>query len=156
MEHLRAYKGAYCVESFHPAIVRWFRVHAPEILRGQLSEAYRYSSKHMAKLESFGMSRLLTNLVTRPQFVAYRIGPKCLSVRAAEWLGAMRVCWTARPDDDWKQLTAENDGIIFEYFRPARHFTRGESASPIAQRIDQELEQAKEKIKEAYVTSKGR
>ena len=65
-------------------------------------------------------------------------------------------CWTARPDDDWKQLTGGNDGIIFEYLRPARHFTRGEGASPIAQRIDQELEQAKAKSKEAYVTSKGR
>ena len=26
---LRAYPGAFCVESFHPLIVAWFRRHAP-------------------------------------------------------------------------------------------------------------------------------
>lgn len=29
--------GPICVESFDPLIVRWFRRHAPDILRGQLT-----------------------------------------------------------------------------------------------------------------------
>ena len=122
LAHLQAYKGAYCVESFDPHIVRWFRVNAPDILRGQLSEAYRFSRKAAPWYETLIMSRVLTNRLTKPHFIAYRIGPKCLSVRAAEWLGAMRVCWTARPEDDWLRLKGENDCVIFEHFRPETRF----------------------------------
>ena len=35
---LRPYPGAYCIESFNPLIVAWFRFHAPTVLRGQLSQ----------------------------------------------------------------------------------------------------------------------
>ena len=35
---LRDYPGIYCVESFDPGIVSWFRKNAPEIIRGQLAQ----------------------------------------------------------------------------------------------------------------------
>ena len=35
-ELLRNYKGPYCVESFDPYIVQWFRKNHPYVLRGQL------------------------------------------------------------------------------------------------------------------------
>lgn len=137
---LRAYKGDYCVESFHPGVVRWFRINAPEVLRGQLSEAYRYSSKSVSAHVALGMSRLLTNCTTRPQFIAYRIGPKCLSVRAAEWMGAMRVSWTARPEHNWHMLKRCTDGIIFEYMRPETRFdTEKSSLEQVMDQIDTEL-----------------
>lgn len=135
LSHLRACKGPYCVESFDPHIVRWFRKNAPDILRGQLSEAYRFSSKAAPWYTALLMSRVLTNVFTRPQFIAYRIGPKCLSVRAAEWLGAMRVCWTARPEHDWGSLTRQNDCIIFEHFRPETRFDGGKA--PLQETIEQ-------------------
>ena len=34
---MRAYDGPYCVESFDPRIVGWFKKHAPDLLRGQLA-----------------------------------------------------------------------------------------------------------------------
>ena len=36
---MRAYNGPYCIESFDPRIVRWFRKNAKDVLRGQLSDA---------------------------------------------------------------------------------------------------------------------
>lgn len=119
---LRNYKGDYCVESFHPLLVRWFAVNEPGMLRGQLSEAARYSSRWMPFYQSLMMSRLLTNILARPQFIAYRIGPKCLSVRVCEALGAMRVAWTARPEHDHARLACKNDAIIFEHYRPETQF----------------------------------
>ncbi len=119
---LRAYTGDYCVESFHPLLVRWFYLHAPEILRGQLSEAARYSRKGLPLYQAILMSRLFPNILTHPQFIAYRVGPKCLSVRLCEWMGAMRVAWTARPSDDHARLTRHNDAIIFEHYLPDTHF----------------------------------
>lgn len=122
LDLLADYKGDYCVESFHPSLVRWFYLNAPQILRGQLSEAARYSRKGLPLYQAIMMSRLFTNILAHPQFIAYRVGPKCLSVRICECLGAMRVAWTARPTDDHAKLTRINDAIIFEHYRPETHF----------------------------------
>ena len=122
LELLLGYEGEYCVESFHPMLVRWFYLHAPKILRGQLSEAARFSRKGLPLHQAILMSRLFTNILTHPHFIAYRVGPKCLSVRLSELLGAMRVCWTARPTDDHAVLTRQNDAIIFEHYLPETHF----------------------------------
>ena len=110
------------MESFHPLLVRWFYLQAPEILRGQLSEAARYSRKGLPLYQAIMMSRLLTNILAHPQFIAYRVGPKCLSVRICEAMGAMRVAWTARPSDGHLRLTRQNDAIIFEHYRPDTRF----------------------------------
>ena len=115
---LDEYRGPACVESFHPAIVRWFWRHEPTRLRGQLSEAARFSRKTLSLPLSFGMSRLLPNCLTRPQFIAYRVGPKPLSVRLAEGMGAMKVLWTAREPKDHARLMRENHAVIFEGYRP--------------------------------------
>jgi len=112
------YRGPACVESFHPAMVRWFKRHDPDRLRGQLSEAACFSKKTLPLPVAFGMSRLLTNFLTRPQFIAYRVGPKPLSVALAERMGAMKVLWTARERGEHARRMAENDAIIFEGYRP--------------------------------------
>lgn len=115
---LDGYAGPACVESFHPAMVRWFKKHDPKRLRGQLSEAACFSKKTLPGYLAFLMSRLFTNCLTRPQFVAYRVGPKPLSVRAAERMGAMKVLWTAREPELHGRRMAENDAVIFEGYRP--------------------------------------
>ena len=115
---LEEYDGPACVESFHPAMVRWFWKHDPRRLRGQLSEAACFSRKHVKGYLAFAMSRLLSNCLTRPQFIAYRVGPKPLSVRMAEAMGAMKVLWTAREPELHRQRMAENDAVIFEGYRP--------------------------------------
>ncbi len=112
------YGGPVCVESFDPWIVRWFRVHAPDILRGQLSSQYDDLLRTMSPFQAFCRSRLLTNFIARPQFVAYRVGKKPLTVRLCEAMGAMKVAWTAH---DWKS-ESEADAVIFEFYRPRRKF----------------------------------
>ena len=115
---LDQYGGPACVESFHPAMVRWFKQHDPKRLRGQLSEAACFSKQHIKWYLAFMMSRLLTNCLTRPQFIAYRLGPKPLSVRLCEAMGPMKVLWTARVPEDHDRLMGENHAVIFEGYRP--------------------------------------
>ena len=38
---LRAYHGAYCIESFNPMVLWWFRLNHGEVVRGQLSSNFR-------------------------------------------------------------------------------------------------------------------
>ena len=45
MKLLDAYDGPYCVESFNPLGVLWFRTHRPDVMRGQLSDCYARTIK---------------------------------------------------------------------------------------------------------------
>ena len=148
---LKKYRGAYCVESFHPGLVRWFYQNAPEVLRGQLSEAYRFSHVWVPWYTALAMSRLLSNVLTRPHFIAYRIGPACLSARVCEWMGAMRVRWTARPADDWAKLAAASDAIIFEFMRPETHFMKGQTPVPVLPELGKAQERPAAALTDASV-----
>ncbi|MFR5781794.1 MAG: hypothetical protein ACLUEK_08145 [Oscillospiraceae bacterium] len=71
-EMLKNYKGHWCMESFDPRMVFWFRVHAPEVLRGQLSTRMSSLKKSTNRVQAFILSRLFTNFLTRPQFMPTR------------------------------------------------------------------------------------
>ncbi len=117
-ELLREYNGRWCIESFDPRIVLWFRVHAPEVLRGQLSTRMSELRSSTSPVQAFILSRLLLNFLARPQFIAYEIGRKPLMVRLCELMGAMKVAWTSR---EWK-TEEKNDAVIFQFYRPRVKF----------------------------------
>ena len=115
---LRTYGGPYCVESFDPTIVAWFRRNAPDILRGQLSQPPKDYGKALNKPAAAIVGNVLTNVIARPQFIAYKIGPKPLSVRLCEAMGAVRAGWTSRA---WTH-EHDYDIVIFEHYRPGAWF----------------------------------
>ena len=63
-------------------------------------------------------ARLLLNFLARPQFIAYEIGRKPLTVKLCELMGAMKVAWTSR---EWK-TEEKNDAVIFQFYRPRVKF----------------------------------
>ena len=111
---LKGYDGRWCVESFDPRIVFWFRIHAPQALRGQLSTRMSELRKSTGPVQAFILSRLFLNFLTRPHFIAYEIGRKPLTVKLCEFMGAMKVAWTSR---EWK-TEEKNDAVIFQFYRP--------------------------------------
>ena len=111
LDLISAYRGDICIESFDPFIVSWFRFHAPDMLRGQLSSD---SFKEQPPLRAFLLSRCLMNFISRPHFIAYKLTKKPLSVRFAELLGAMKVAWTSHDPRSEKG----QDAVIFEFYRP--------------------------------------
>ena len=114
-ELLRKYNGAYCIESFNPLIVAWFRFHAPSVLRGQLAQMpAEYVRGGRSLAEAVVLGNTLLNVAARPQFIAYRIGPRPLTVRFAEALGAMPIGWTSHSPDSEEG----RDAVIFEYYQP--------------------------------------
>ena len=115
---LRAYKGEFCIESFSPFIVKWFRKNAPDILRGQLSAPYDEFKTQLSPFASFILSHCFTNVLCRPHFISYNKVKPYLSVKLADKLGAMRYVWTVRPADDIRALEKSNDAVIFEFYTP--------------------------------------
>lgn len=115
---LRECEGPYCVESFDPRIVRWFREFAPDIMRGQLSESYRGWRSSMGPLQAFALSHFWTNFVTRPHFLAYGSMKKPLGLTFNKLAGIFLVYWTETPESDSKKIASFYDCRIFQHFFP--------------------------------------
>lgn len=42
---LKNYKGLYCIESFNPLVLFWYRRHQKNVVRGQLSDGFLKSGE---------------------------------------------------------------------------------------------------------------
>lgn len=117
---LDAYQGPYCIESFNPRIVCWFYKNRPNIVRGQLAAAPRSYGKSNSYFQKLISSSLLTNVTTRPHFVAYnhRDSHHKPQLGIYRMLGGKLVGWTVSDPRDIDYCTAYFDVIIFEYLRP--------------------------------------
>jgi Glycerophosphoryl diester phosphodiesterase len=118
---LKEYKGDFCVESFHPGILGWFRNNAKEVFRGQLSASAK-GFRALSKLQAFVLSNLFTNVTTRAQFIAYRVGEETAIVKFIYAIGTMRVAWTIDDTMDAAVFEEKYDAIIFEHYLPAPVF----------------------------------
>lgn len=124
---LDTYKGDFCVESFHPVIVRWFRRNRPTYIRGQLIGAVEKKSVPIF-LSGLLMHSAVTNALTRPNFIAYqqeaayRRGRPLLFLRVIRKMGAGLVVWTVRDNETARACLTKPSGIfdvvIFEGFVP--------------------------------------
>lgn len=115
---LKDYTGDYCIESFDPFMVRWFALYAPKIVRGQLSMAMKGYGKRVSAINRFLVSHLLSNVLNRPHFIAYKYDDRNLSLKVAKLLGAMSFMWTVKEPEEQKKLQKREDGIIFEGYCP--------------------------------------
>ena len=118
-ELLSDYSGPYCIESFHPGIVRWFYKNKPKVVRGQLSASYR-SFEGTPLWQSLLISSLITNLAARPHFIAYNHedARHRSRLRFFHLLGGKLAGWTVRDTDNSEVCRNRFDVIIFEFFRP--------------------------------------
>ncbi len=113
------YRGNVCIESFHPLIVAWFRLHAPNLVRGQLATSMKdYTDEGQGRAAAFILHNCLLNFLSRPQFIAYRVGRRPLPVRLCTRLGALNIGWTSH--EQGSELG--RDAVIFEFYRPRRRY----------------------------------
>lgn len=118
-ELIREYKGVYCMESFHPLAVRWYRKHRPQVIRGQLSSNFNTPEKR-EDASMFLVHYLLTNFLSKPDFIAYDHHHKNnISRLLCRYLyGALSVAWTIRSQEELDGAKDAFDLFIFEGFIP--------------------------------------
>lgn len=126
MEILKNYKGLYCIESFDPRIVAWFKKHHPEIVRGQLMHRMKPNDK-LNGFQAWCATHMLTNYLTRPHFEAYDFHKRSIpSLAMARGLfGMQEVSWTIRKPEEYAPVKKLHNLCIFEGFVPAE--TEGEA-----------------------------
>lgn len=120
LEALRGYAGPWCVESFHPLAVRYFRKNAPDALRGQLAMGGRFSPGEARRVEFWALKYLLVNVLGRPHFVAY----SCAEDRnlalwlMKRWFHPLLAAWTIRDQQALDRARTHYQLPIFEHFIP--------------------------------------
>ena len=115
-ELLSRYQGDYCIESFHPFALMWYKKHRPDVLRGQLSGKLSKETKDSKKKIYYSLvSYLLTNILTRPDFIAYdHRYVKNISRRVCKWLGALSVTYTVKSVERYEEVKNDFDLFIFD------------------------------------------
>lgn len=118
---LDAYRGDYCIESFDPRAVYWFKKHRPQVIRGQLTENYfRTTGKEMPWLLKLCLTHQLFNWLTKPDFVAYCFRDhRTISNTVVMKLWHMAaVAWTLRTPEALEEAEEAGWLPIFEKFIP--------------------------------------
>ncbi len=111
---LEKYEGAYCIQSFYPFVLRWYRKHRREVCRGQLSSAFCGEALHKRLLGC-----LVFNFLARPDFISYDhnfAGHPCR--RLCGRLGAYPVGWTFHDQTALDRHRKDFNTYIFEGFIP--------------------------------------
>lgn len=116
---LSNYKGLYCIESFHPLAVHWYKTHRPNIVRGQLSEDF---TKQKFNLPYFLLSHLIGNCYASPDFIAYNCKHKNELSRniCRKLYKSLSVAWTVRSQEELDKISRSFDLFIFEGFVPVQ------------------------------------
>lgn len=120
MDVLKTYKGDYCIESFDPRCLWHLKKRYPDVVRGQLSQNFIGGEEKLSGVTKFMLTYLLANLLTHPDFVAYKFTDrKCLSVILARKLWRVQgVVWTLTDEEQHKQALQEGYLPIFENYEP--------------------------------------
>ncbi len=111
---LREYRGPYCIQSFYPFVLQWYRRHRREVCRGQLASAFPKEALHKQLLGC-----MVFNVFARPDFVSYdhhHTGHLCRKLCTR--LGALPVGWTFQSQPELDEDLHSFDTYIFEGFLP--------------------------------------
>lgn len=118
-ELIRAYRGVYCIESFHPLAVKWYKDHRPEVVRGQLSSNFNKPGKTESP-PMLLVHYLLLNFLGRPDFIAYdcRFKKNLSRILCRKMYSALSVAWTVKSQKELDECRKDFDLFIFEGFIP--------------------------------------
>lgn len=123
-ERMQRYDGPWCMESFSPNAVKWFRLNAPEIIRGQL--AFDHAGKGKTTFlfwRNVGVASMLQNYFSRPDFVAFEaksVKWHSLPIHLLRLMKPWFVAWTVRSQADMDKNRSKWDLQIFERFEAQR------------------------------------
>ncbi|MBO7218202.1 MAG: glycerophosphodiester phosphodiesterase [Clostridia bacterium] len=114
------YEGAYCVESFDPRCILWYKKNRPDVVRGQLSQNFIRKNENLSFPLRVILTLLILNVATQPDFIAFKFENRAfLSNRIAKGFWKMKsFVWTIQTPEDMKTAEDEGRAVIFENFEP--------------------------------------
>lgn len=117
---LQEYSGSYCIESFNPLALLWYRRHRKDVVRGQLSANLTRPVAEGGYVLCFLVQHLLLNFIGRPDFIAYCYkDSQNVSFLLNKCLYRTPVfAWTVRSQEVFEKYRGKFDSVIFDSFVP--------------------------------------
>lgn len=117
---LDKYQGIYCIESFDPFIVNWYRKNRPDIIRGQLSTNYFKDGIRNKVHLKFMLQNMLFNFYAKPDFIAFNHNhSNMLSYNIVRKLfKTPTFAYTIKSSEELERSLEHFDYFIFEKFLP--------------------------------------
>ena len=114
------YRGVFCVESFNPIMLSWFKSYRPRYARGQLVTNLMKERKNTGKLLSFCLSHMLLNFLSRPDFIAIdkKYQGKLAFKICTGLFRAKAFVWTVKRPQEYIDAHKSGKYTIFERIRP--------------------------------------
>lgn len=114
------YAGPFCIESFNPMLLSWFKSYRPRYARGQLVTDLVKGKREGSKVLNFALTNLFLNFLSRPDFIA--IDKKCQNNIAfkicAGIFRAPAFVWTVNEKNEFIDAHRSAKFTIFERIRP--------------------------------------
>lgn len=119
-ELLDEYHGEFCIESFSPFSLCWFRIHRPKFLRGQLATDFVKDKVEKSLPVKIALTNCLANFISFPDFISYnhKYAGQFSFVLCRKIFRAKTACWTVRDKDSLDKAEKIFDVIIFDGFEP--------------------------------------
>ena len=119
-DRLLTYSGPYCVESFDPRAVQWYKKHRPDVIRGQLAFGLVGGGSQKKSPRNRLIASLVQNALGRPDFIAFEhLSDRSLPVRLVRRLfHPAMAAWTVRSQSDMNALRQRYQMQIFDGFVP--------------------------------------
>ena len=119
MDH---YSGEWCMESFDPRSLKWFRDNRPSVPRGQLSTDYGRERIRQNVVVNFLLSNLMLNVLGRPDFIAYnhKYAGKASLVLCRKLFHPVMAAWTIKNRQELIEAEKNFSVFIFDSFDPDR------------------------------------
>lgn len=127
---LSRYEGAYCIESFNPMGVYWYRRNRPEILRGQLSDGFLKEGEYTGFMYWI-LQNLLMNCLGKPDFIAYNhkyAGNLSRKLCHGLYRG-LAAAWTIKSEEELERAQKHFDIFIFDSFLPTKEDIKRQKVS---------------------------
>ncbi|QUI24061.1 glycerophosphodiester phosphodiesterase [Vallitalea pronyensis] len=114
---LKTYKGNFIIQSFNPITLAWFKKHAPNMIRGQLSGVYK--GEKLAWFKRILLKNFLLNHLSEPHFINYDIAfIDRLPIKILRKKGRAIFGWTARTKEEYTEALKKCVNVVFENFDP--------------------------------------
>lgn len=118
---LKDYHGYYCIISFSPLALGWFRQKMPQVIRGQLSTNFYKDHIDGTPTIKFMLTHLLLNFISRPDFISYNCKYESNpSLNLCKNLfGTPVAMWTIRDQVQYDEISRNYNMIVFDSFIPS-------------------------------------
>lgn len=114
------YHGTYCIESFSPMALWWYKHHRPKVMRGQLATNHRREGLKTPWYIDGILTNCLLNGFSKPDFIAYncRFSNTLPVAMLRKFYKYKMAAWTIKSQQELEKHKKIFDVFIFDSFSP--------------------------------------